>query len=90
MDEWQVVSVLVTLAGLGVAIVTPIIKLNTNIVKLTASVNSLNEKYKAMDEDNDDEHRQLHERINHRKAETDALKTRVDDHEFRLDRLENK
>ena len=90
MSEWQVVSVLVTLVGLGVAIVTPIIKLNTNIVKLTDSVNSLNEKYSEMDKDNDSAHKQLHERINHRKAENDALKTRVDDHEFRLGRLENK
>lgn len=90
MSEWQVVSVLVTLVGLGVAIVTPIIKLNTNIVKLTDSVNALNEKYNDMDSDNETAHKQIHERINHRKDETTKLKSRVDDHEHRLDRLENK
>lgn len=36
--EWQVVTTLVVLVGLIVTIVTPMIKLNTSIVKLTDAV----------------------------------------------------
>ena len=36
--EWQVVTTLVVLVGLIVTIVTPMIKLNTSIIKLTDAV----------------------------------------------------
>ena len=35
MNEWGVVGVIVTLVGLAVAIIKPIVQLNTNIVRLT-------------------------------------------------------
>lgn len=41
MTEWQVVGVIVVLIGLGVSVVTPIIKLNTTITKLTTVVERL-------------------------------------------------
>ena len=39
--EWQVVTTLVVLVGLIVTIVTPMIKLNTSIIKLTDAVQNL-------------------------------------------------
>lgn len=41
MDEWTVVGVIVVLFGLIVSIVTPLIKLNTSITKLSCAVESM-------------------------------------------------
>ena len=90
MTEYQVIGVIVTLVGLGVAIITPIIKLNTNIVRLTDAVDNLNEAHSKMDKDNDAAHKQLHERINRRKKENEELDDRVSDHENRISILEHK
>lgn len=90
MTEYQVIGVIVTLVGLGVAIITPIIKLNTNIVRLTDAVDNLNEAHSKMDKTNTEEHKQLHERINHRKKENEELDDRVSDHENRISILEHK
>lgn len=90
MTEYQMIGVIVTLVGLGVAIITPIIKLNTNIVRLTDAVDGLNKAHSKMDKDNDAAHKQLHERINHRKKENEELDERVSDHERRIGILENK
>lgn len=90
MTEYQVIGVIVTLVGLGVAIITPIIKLNTNIVKLTDAVNALREAHDKMDKTNTEEHKLLHERINHRKKENEELDDRVSDHENRISILEHK
>ena len=38
MSEWGVFGVIVALIGFAVSIVTPIIKLNTNITKLTVTL----------------------------------------------------
>ena len=90
MTEWQMVLALVVLVGLIGTIITPIIKLNTNIVKLTDAVNGLREAHDKMDKTNTEEHKQLHERINHRKKENEELDDRVSDHENRISILEHK
>ena len=90
MTEYQVIGVIVTLVGLGVAIITPIIKLNTNIVRLTVAADNLTVAHSKMDKDNEAAHKQLHERINHRKKENEELDERVSDHERRIGILENK
>jgi hypothetical protein len=41
MTEWQVVLVIIALFGFITAVVTPIVKLNTNITKLTSAVERL-------------------------------------------------
>lgn len=90
MNEWGVVGVIVTLIGLAVAIIKPIVQLNTNIVKLTDAVEGLKKANGKLEETNAEEHKQLHERINHRKKENEALDDRVSDHENRISILENK
>nr|DAH93696.1 MAG TPA: hypothetical protein [Caudoviricetes sp.] len=90
MNEWGVVGVIVTLAGLAVAIVKPIVQLNTNIVKLTDAVDGLKKAHTKSETDNEKEHKQLHERINHRKKENEELNDRVTDHENRISLLEHK
>lgn len=47
---WEIVLGLIALFGFGVAVVTPIIKLNTSITKLNASIDRLNEKMVTSEE----------------------------------------
>ena len=90
MNEWGVIGVIVTLVGLAVAIIKPIVQLNTNIVRLTDAVDGLKKAHTKIEEDNKKEQKQLHERINHRKKENEELDDRVTDHENRISILENK
>lgn len=39
--EWQIVTVIITLVSFGTAIIKPMLKLNSSIVKLTDAVESL-------------------------------------------------
>lgn len=59
MSEWGVIGVLVTLVGLGVAIVTPIIKLNTSITKLTVLLDGLKSDQSRYEERNHETHTKL-------------------------------
>lgn len=90
MNEWGVVVVIVTLVGLAAAIIKPIVQLNTNIVKLTDAVEGLKNAHTKMESDNEEEHKKLHDRINHRKKENEELDDRVADHERRIGILEQK
>ena len=90
MNEWGVVVVIVTLVGLAAAIIKPIVQLNTNIVKLTDAVEGLKNAHTKMESDNEEEHKKIHDRINHRKKENEELDNRVADHERRIGILEHK
>jgi hypothetical protein len=70
MNEWGVVVVLVTLAGLAVTVGKPILSLNTAIVKLTAAVEGMKEENRALrlelgtlEQENRESHRRLHGRL---------------------------
>lgn len=39
--EWQIVTTIITLVSFGIAVIKPILKLNSSIVKLTDAVESL-------------------------------------------------
>ena len=90
MTEMEMVRTLAELIALGTAIVVPILKLNANIVKLTDAVNGQKEANGKLEESNTEEHKQLHERIYHRKRENEELDDRVTDHENRISILEHK
>lgn len=90
MTEMEMVRTLAELIALGTAIVVPILKLNSNIVKLTDAVNGLKKANGKLEESNTEEHKKIHERINHRKKENEELDDRVADHERRIGILEHK
>lgn len=90
MEEMEMVRTLAEFIALGTAIVVPMLKLNSNIVKLTDAVNGLKEANGQLEKSNTEEHKQLHERINHRKKETEELDDRLTDHENRISILERK
>lgn len=90
MNEWGVVSVIASLVAFGVAVIKPIISLNTAIVKLTEAVTSLKEDILSIKKEmgdfingNHSSHVRIHERI-------DECVDQIRDHESRLDKLENK
>ena len=73
-------QVIVTILGFvvtGIAVDTPIIKLNTSITALTASVNSLKEIIQ-----------ELKSRIDNHGKEIDELNIHIADHEARIKALE--
>lgn len=81
MSEWLVVSVLITLIGLVATVVTPIVRLNTTITKLTTIVDVVKDSIKELTSDNSEGHRRLWE---HNAAQDEKLS----DHDKRLDRME--
>ena len=90
MNEWGVVLVIISLVGVGSAVITPILKLNTTMVKLTASVDNLNKDIVDIKKDmgefvngNHNSHVRIHTRI-------DATETVLDKHENRINELEHK
>ena len=81
MTEWQVVGVIVVLVGLGVSIITPIIKLNTTITKLTTIVERLTGDVTELTVRNS----KTHDRIF---AQLDKHTDKLNDHEKRITILE--
>ena len=63
--EWQVVTTLVVLVGLVVTIATPMIKLNSSIVKLTDAVQNL-QVFQDMNKNKLEEHQEKIEDHEHR------------------------
>ena len=90
MTEMEMVRTLAELIALGTAIVVPILKLNSNIVKLTDAVNGLKDANGKLEESNTEEHKKLHERINNRKKENEDGYGRETEHENRISILEHK
>lgn len=83
MTEWQIVTVIVVLVGLGISVITPIIKLNTTITKLTTIVERLSGDVTDLTARNS----KTHDRIF---AQIDKHTDQINDHEKRITVLEDK
>ena len=81
MNEWGVVTVLISLFGFGAAVIKPILSLNSTIVRLTEAVKELNKDMTNFVNDNHKSHVRIHEKI-------EMNKDKIDEHESRLTRLE--
>ncbi|MBP5729552.1 MAG: hypothetical protein J6Y48_20995 [Clostridia bacterium] len=81
--EWTVVVVLVALVGLVISVLTPAIKLNTSVTRLSTLVDSLNNKLSTMENNNSEAHRRLW-------SELDEHKSALGNHETRITVLESK
>ena len=79
--EWTVVVVLVALVGLVISVLTPAIKLNTSVTRLSTLVDSLNNKLSTMENNNSEAHRRLW-------SELDEHKSALGNHETRITVLE--
>lgn len=83
MTEYQVIVLIGSMFTLGVAIVTPILKLNTTITKLRDSIDSQTESQKEYKKKNDESH----DKIWDHEHEQDE---KIHDHETRIKVLETK
>jgi predicted PurR-regulated permease PerM len=79
--EWLVVTVIIALFGFVVAVVTPLLKLNTTIVKLMESMNNLSKTLDDFKDKNTESHRRIWE---HEEKQDEILS----DHETRIKLIE--
>ena len=70
MTEWGVVLVIISLVGLGAAVIKPILTLNSLIVELSAGLKQLGKELEELNRQNGETHKRIWGRI--------------DDHEERL------
>lgn len=82
MPDGLIVAAVALIAGL-IAIIKPIIDLNTNIAKLTTAVTALEDLVKEKTE-------QLDKRITKHGEEIDNIKVKQAEHETRITHLEKK
>lgn len=83
MSEWTVITVIVTLVGLGAAVLRPLINLNSVITRLTEVVKALDGDFAEMSQKNSDAHGRIWEKV---EEHDDAINV----HEVRLTLIENK
>lgn len=81
MTEWGVFLVIVALASFVIAIVTPLLKLNTTITKLISKIDVLGKDFDEMELKN---HRARERIWQHNEKQDDA----IDNHEIRITSLE--
>lgn len=82
MSEWTVVTIIVTLTGFIIAVISPIVKLNATITRITTNVSALEKDIATLQQSNG----LGHDRIWESKKEQDK---QVADLEIRLAVLEN-
>lgn len=81
MTEWTVVGVMVTLVGLIVAIVKPLLTLNGSIVKLTEEVGNILNGLEAFK-------KRYVENLTELKTADKKMQEKLDNHEVRIVKLE--
>jgi hypothetical protein len=77
MTEWEVVGVIVALVAFLTAVVTPMLKLNTSIVKLTSAVAVLQENIKELTSNNSAGHNKLWEHNHEQDRQLADHETRI-------------
>ena len=82
MTEWEVVGVIIALAGFGVTIGGPLVQLVKSITKLTAVVEHLDKELKEQKEQNVNSHTKLW-------AHNVEQDNKIEDHEKRIYFLEH-
>lgn len=83
MNEWQVITMLITLAGGVVLIVRPIINLTKAITELTVTCKKLDEQFSNFESSNKESHRRIWA---HEEKQDETL----EDHERRISRFEER
>lgn len=83
MGEWTVVTVIVTLVGLGAAVVRPLISLNSVITRLTELVNALEDDFSGLAQKNSEAHMRIWDKV-------EENEDRLNGHEVRLTLIESK
>ena len=83
MNEWNVYEVIVSLVGFSVAVITPLIKLNSTIAKLSQVVNDFVDSVNKSDARNIEAHERIWKQIN-------VTQNAVTEHDKRISIIEAK
>ena len=81
MNEWTIVTVLIALVGLFITVGKPIITLNSNITKLTVTVDNLQKSVDRLEEKQRNDNTKVWDRLT-------SDDKRLDNHENRITKLE--
>ena len=86
--EWTVATVLGTIVGAFLAIGAPVIKLNSNIVKLNVNMEAQRERTDRQEHELEEHKKASHESHKHLWLHNNEQDKRLDDHEHRITALE--
>lgn len=86
--EWQVVGVIIALVGLVGAIAGPIVKLNTNITRLTITLQNVEERMERQEESGHEARKRLWDKNEEQDKSLAEHGRELSDHEGRITRLE--
>ncbi|WP_050696603.1 hypothetical protein [Anaeromassilibacillus senegalensis] len=86
--EWQMVCVIIALVGLVGAIVGPIVKLNTNITKLTVTLQNVEVRMERQEESGHEARKRLWDKNEEQDKVIADHGRELSDHEGRISRLE--
>ena len=81
--EWTTITVIISLVGLGAAVIKPIVSLTQSITKLTVVVERLERELDEQSEHSRESHRRLWDH-------NEEQDNRLDDHERRIYDMEHK
>lgn len=88
--EWTVVTVLIALVGLFLTVGTPILKLNSNIVRLNASIDALRDKTERNESELKEQRTHAHDAHQRLWEHNEEQDKQLTDHERRIGYLEKK
>lgn len=84
MTEWGVVEVIVAIAGLFLAVGTPVLRLNANITKLNSSLDALQKNVDSVTKKNTESHRRLWKKNEEQDAKIQDNRNRIEKIEGRI------
>ena len=82
MTEWSVVGVIVALVGLLTAVATPMVKLNSTLVKLSVQIQTFSENLAAFQ-------KRYSEHLAELRHVDETQESKIENHEYRITVLEN-
>lgn len=88
--EWQIVTVIAALIALVSAITTPLLRLNSNVVKLDTTMRDVGEKLSKLDDENHASHKEIYARLDQKGKMLERHETMIADHDRRIEKLEEK
>lgn len=88
MTEWEVLGVLLVLLSFVAAVVTPMLKLNTSITKLTVTMEAIINDTREQREKSREAHKNLWAGIEEVEKHAADNKEKIGEHEHRIKRLE--
>ena len=88
--EWQIVTVIAGLVAFITAVTTPLLRLNSNVVKLDITMRDVGKQLSKLDSENRESHKEIYARLDHKGKVLERHETMIADHDRRIKKLEEK